>query len=136
MAEDCKMLASTPEGGANRGPDAAQPPMAEATAPAWSRLIALPPHSEIGVIDLRPRIAALGKDVFKSTAQISADARIRLAALTIYTRKHDLHPSRDPDLAPFGLCPPLATHSPAPHAAANTARSAARTKTMTSICTT
>jgi len=76
MAEDCKMLASTPEGGANRGPDAAQPPMAEAPAPAWSRLIALPPHSEIGVIDLRPRIAALGKDVFKSTAQISADARI------------------------------------------------------------
>ena len=80
VAEDCKMLASTPEEGVSRGPDVHQPPVAEVPAPPWSRLIALPPHSDIGVINLRDRIAALGKDFFKSTAQISADARIRFAA--------------------------------------------------------
>ena len=50
----------------------------------WSRLIALPPHTEIGVVGLRQQIAALGKGFFKSTAQISEDARIRCAAYHIH----------------------------------------------------
>ena len=83
MAEDSKTLAVKHEEGANRSLDVKQGPVAEAPAPPWSRLIALPPHSEIGIIELRQRGAPLGKSVFKSTAQISADARIRRAAPTI-----------------------------------------------------
>ena len=83
MAEDSKTLAVKHEEGANRSLDVKQGPVAEAPAPPWSRLIALPPHSEIGIIELRQRGASLGKSVFKSTAQISADARIRRAAPTI-----------------------------------------------------
>ena len=53
-----------------------------ASAP-WSRLIPLPPHSDIGVIELRQKDFVLGKGIFKSTAPIRADARIRRAAPTI-----------------------------------------------------
>ena len=83
MAEDSKMLAAKHGEGGNRSVDGKQGPGAEAPAPPWSRLIPLPPHSDIGVIELRQRAFALGKGAFKSTAPISADARIRRAAPTI-----------------------------------------------------
>ena len=78
------MLAVKHGEGGNRSVDGKQGPGAEAPAPPWSRLIPLPPHSDIGVIELRQRAFALGKGAFKSTAStISADARIRRAAPTI-----------------------------------------------------
>jgi len=83
MAEDSKMLAAKHGEGGNRSVDGKQGPGAEAPAPPWPRLIPLPPHSDIGVIELRQRAFALGKGAFKSTAPISADARIRRAAPTI-----------------------------------------------------
>ena len=74
-----------PEKGEDSSPDAIQKPPVAAPAASWARLIALPPHSMIGVLDLRLRMTALGKDLFQSYAQISSDARIRSAART-YTR--------------------------------------------------
>ena len=77
---DCGMQRSAPDDSdTSSTPDAdLQPPVPVATVP-WARLIALPPHSAIGIIDLRQQMEALGKDR-QRPAQLGSDARVRSAA--------------------------------------------------------